>query len=466
MSYKIPLERIESFLHGFDDEKFIVNLEYDAATNTIYKIKEDPTTGRKIVETEQLKSFLWIKNLNEIKKLRKFYGNSDIAIKKAREEFGITIKALRHDDNLRLFNGFKYLVTCTQGHQRLLEFFKNGGIYPYDKNYGIADHFMMLKPVEQFLIGTGKRLFKGFEEYKDIHKMVFDLETTGLDPRTSRIFLIGVKDNRGFEQLLDTDLTDEGEIRAIISFFTIIDYIKPSIIGGYNSANFDWNFIFTRCEVLGINVENYAVTLKPDVKINRQQSVLKLGGEVEDYNQVNMFGYNIIDIIHSARRAQAIDSDMQSASLKYVCKYNKVAKKNRVYIIGDKIGSVYQDPTPFYFDDRTGSYCKTKPAIEYMNFITRDVMKANPHKVFIFGDNDERYGMGGQAKEMRGEPNAIGIRTKAKASHDETAYYTDLTFDQNKQKILLDIKNVMDQMKKGKTVVIPSSGIGTGLGTT
>ena len=43
--------------------------------------------------------------------------------------------------------------------------------------------------------------------------------------------------------------------------------------------------------------------------------MLKLGNEVEEYTQTNMFGYSIIDIIHSARRAQAIDSSMKSVGL-------------------------------------------------------------------------------------------------------------------------------------------------------
>ena len=47
-----------------------------------------------------------------------------------------------------------------------------------------------------------------------------------------------------------------------------------------------------------------------------------------------------------------------------------------------------------------------------VKFITRDMVKASPQTLFVFGDNLARWGMGGQAKEMRGEPNALGIPTK------------------------------------------------------
>src|SRR5690606_10652505 len=58
-------------------------------------------------------------------------------------------------------------------------------------------------PEEQFLIQTGKRLFKGMDDYDDIHRFQFDLETEGLDAYTQRIFQIGMKDNRGFEMVIE-----------------------------------------------------------------------------------------------------------------------------------------------------------------------------------------------------------------------------------------------------------------------
>lgn len=42
--------------------------------------------------------------------------------------------------------------------------------------------------------------------------------------------------------------------------------------------------------------------------------------------------------------------------------------------------------------------------IEYRDHITRAMLRAEPEKLFVFGDNFVRTGFGGQAKEMRGEP--------------------------------------------------------------
>ncbi len=108
---------------------------------------------------------------------------------------------------------------------------------------------------------------------------------------------------------------------AILEFLNVIDQLKPSIIGGYNSANFDWYWIFERCKALHIDIKRICKTLNPKNPIKQSENLLKLANEVERYNQVGMWGYNVIDIIHSVRRAQAINSGIKSAGLKYITKY-------------------------------------------------------------------------------------------------------------------------------------------------
>ena len=96
--------------------------------------------------------------------------------------------------------------------------------------------------------------------------------------------------------------------------------------------------------------------------------------------------------------------------------------------------------------------------IEYMEHITRDTVRANPDKVFIFGDNLLRRGYGGQAKEMRDEPNSIGIPTKKKPSSTPGSFFTDDEFDDN----IKVINKAFDEIPRECTVVIPFAGIGTG----
>jgi len=88
-----------------------------------------------------------------------------------------------------------------------------------------------------------------------------------------------------------------------------------------------------------------------------------------------------------------------------------------------------------------------------------DVIKS-PNKIFIYGDNDLRTGLGGQAI-IRNESNTLGIRTKKKPTHEKDAYYTDKEFDSNKKKIVQDINKILDELLFGTTIIFSEGGYGT-----
>jgi hypothetical protein len=90
-------------------------------------------------------------------------------------------------------------------------------------------------------------------------------------------------------------------------------------------------------------------------------------------------------------------------------------------------------------------------------------VKANPDKIYIFGDNTKRTGTGGQA-QIRNNPNAMGIATKLEPSNEPSAFMSDDQFEENKQIIDSDIaKIIFKAQSTGKTLVFPADGFGTGL---
>lgn len=97
-----------------------------------------------------------------------------------------------------------------------------------------------------------------------------------------------------------------------------------------------------------------------------------------------------------------------------------------------------------------------------MQFITRECVRANRDKVFLFGDNPGRRGFGGQAKAMRGEPNAIGVPTKKRPSMDSDAFFVDAEFEKNKTAIDRVFRSIL-RHPAGTIIVIPSAGLRTGL---
>lgn len=96
--------------------------------------------------------------------------------------------------------------------------------------------------------------------------------------------------------------------------------------------------------------------------------------------------------------------------------------------------------------------------VRYVKWITRDMLRAAPQTTFVFGDNMSRVGLGGQAAEMRGEPNAIGIATLYRPGQfyragDPAALAV----------VAHDLGKVARVLAAGDEVIVPLDGLGTGL---
>jgi DNA polymerase elongation subunit (family B) len=349
MSEVISQEVIENFLNGWDPEQYIVGVEYDYRTNKIFKVIQDPEKG-KIIKQDTLVPFLWVGDLSGLN----FYQNNKALQKKKMGEYGILIEKLETHGNERLQNGMTHLVKCMKGYTELVNFFRQGGVDPWGEK--TKSLFTILSPVEQYLIQKKKRLFKGIDDYSGVHRFVFDIETTGLEAESSEIILIGVKDNRGLQETIPA-FGEDGEKKCIERFFELIREVKPTIIGGYNSAFFDWPFILKRAKILDVDVSGLTQIFTTQ-GMKEKEGVLKLANEIEPYTQHVIWGFNIIDIAHSVRRAQAINSEIKSWGLKYITKYLEKEKPNRVYVDGAYISKIYLENDSYYVNPKTGNYKK------------------------------------------------------------------------------------------------------------
>ena len=257
---KITPEMVNSFLSGHDPMEHIVNIEcdyMDDCVNIVY-LNE---FGEKRIKKDQFKPFAWVK----ASACLRMFGGDRKKLSRRLKELGICVKALtteteESEESDRLQNGYKYLFYSTKKmpYSKFLNFFTEAGTPVYEKKSergGGSKEFMVISPVEQYMIQTGKRLFKGYDNYDDLKRFLFDLETQGLNPRIHAIDQIGMRTNKGFEKIIT--IKGEGEERkrnellAIDEFLRIIAFEKPDIIAGHNSENFDWDFLIVRCEVLG-----------------------------------------------------------------------------------------------------------------------------------------------------------------------------------------------------------------------
>lgn len=349
---RISEDRINVFLDGKDPQEGIISIECSYSDNEVSIIYRDGDDKR--IKKEPFKPFIWAKQSGG-KKLfldpKNGYQNRSLLTNKMKQ-YGIIAKKLNIYTNdgrttPRLENGYRIMFTASKpmSYNTFLKFFKEGGVDVYDN----SRDFLQVTPVEQYMIRSGKRLFKGYDDYDELLRLQFDLETEGLNPEIHRIDQIGIRTNKGYEHIIaiegDTkEEKDRNELNAINALFKIIGKIKPDVIIGHNSENFDWNFIIVRCEMLNTKVEDVSKQyFRQSLYKSSKKTVLKLGGEIEYFNKTNLWGYNIVDSLHAVRRAQAIDSNMKKADLKYVTKYSKLNKPNRIYVPGDKIVKTWND---------------------------------------------------------------------------------------------------------------------------
>lgn len=81
--------------------------------------------------------------------------------------------------------------------------------------------------------------------------------------------------------------------------------------------------------------------------------------------------------------------------------------------------------------------------------------------LYVFGDNVKREGRGGQAAEMRDEPNAVGVATKY--APWQCFGETPAEIAAQKRIIDRDFRPLFEHVRRGGIVVWPTDGIGTGL---
>ena len=386
---EITMEAVKTFMEGHDPEERIVDITTnyrDPFVKVYYRDKDD----NKCVSERPFYPFVWAKK-EVCVKMKKFIMDNNIcggSMARMMGKYGIFVKELSTKNNdgqvvESMESGYCFLFYATRpmSYSDFLKFFKEAGHPIYrDRKDGQEElaknktkYYLTATPEEQYLISTGKRYFKGYNDYDETLRMIFDLETTGLDTKNDKIEQIGVRFNRPvkykgktftFERVFAVEGETEeeraaSEMNAIRNFLLCIAIFKPDIITGHNSENFDWNMLIGACERLGSSMYELAkeyLNGEPIYK-SQKENVLKLGGEVEKYRPTIVPHTVITDSLHAVRRAQAIDSNMKKADLKYATKYAKLVKKNRVYVPGDKISTIWNDNEAHYaFNDEDGKW--------------------------------------------------------------------------------------------------------------
>lgn len=375
----ISLDEIGKFLEGKDPQERIVNLLYNYQDNfvtVIYRNEND----QKCASQQHFFPFVWATK-SACNKLTEIGRDT---LKSLMSKYSIGCKKLSNVNTKgevvsEFEKGYMFMFYAKNpmSYTKFLMFFKEAKNPIYGKGDNKDNNnkqYLAIPPQEQFLIQTGKRFFKGYNDYDCLLRMIFDLETEGLNPEKDRIKLNGVKLNRNvtikgkeyknwgriFPLEGNTkEEKDKSELAIIDTMLKLIYTFKPDVITAHNGENFDWNFLITRCKMLGTSMEEMSKKyFNGDfIRKEERESILKLGGEIESFYRTIVPNTIITDSLHAVRRAQATDSNFKQATLKYATKYLHLKKENRVYTPGNEIDNILTDTKNQYaFNDKNGDW--------------------------------------------------------------------------------------------------------------
>ena len=205
------------------------------------------------------------------------------------------------------------------------------------------DRLLLLPPDEQYLVATGRNYFRGLS-FDQLHRLQFDLETTGLDAAVDRVFLIAVRDAAGATELLEASgEDDEGEADLIRRLVARIKDADPDVIENHNLHGFDLPFLARRARRLGV-----------PLAIGRiggglRQRPARRGIAVEEDGARRLRyvapGRELIDTMDAVIRYGFSTGDLPWRGLKAVARHFGIAAEDRVLIPGDRIYTEYRrDP--------------------------------------------------------------------------------------------------------------------------
>jgi DNA polymerase, archaea type len=213
---------------------------------------------------------------------------------------------------------------------------------------------LSLPPEEQYLVATGRTHFRDLS-FDDLHRLQFDLETTGLNPAKNSIFLVAVRDNRGFATVLD--IAERGldgpaaEADLIRRLVTVIQRRDPDVIENHNLHGFDLPFLARRAEVHGVTL---ALGRLPGGMRRRPASrgygpwrgeEADPGEREEARGRYTVPGRELIDTLDAVRRHDFAARDLPGHGLKAVARHFGLAAPDRAYVAGAQVYSTWQaDP--------------------------------------------------------------------------------------------------------------------------
>jgi DNA polymerase, archaea type len=200
---------------------------------------------------------------------------------------------------------------------------------------------LVLPPDEQYLVASGRTYFRDLS-FDQLHRLQFDLETTGLDPRRDRVFMAAVRHPCGAVEVLEArGPGDAAEADLIQRLVEVIRAADPDVIENHNLHGFDLPFLAERARRLGLRL--------PLGRLPERDLLARAArrGAERDGRRMRFIapGRELIDTLDAVQRYDFATRELAGHGLKAVARHLGLAAPDREYIPGHSIHTVYgHDP--------------------------------------------------------------------------------------------------------------------------
>src|SRR5260221_660961 len=233
----------DDLLWGWDPTPGIVSVWADNSGRA-QVWRRDPATGELRHERERFRPWLLLDRLDDLGHLGDAFGPESRASRpfQFRELNGPG--ALRFhvsaDDGRALVNAI--LAGASRRLDRRLTSLRDLS------SQGVLE----LPPEEQYLVATGRTYFRDLA-FDQLHRLQFDLETTGLFAQRDRMFMVSVRYHDGSTEVLEAH--GEGDAAEADLIRRLVDRIQradPDVIENHNLHGFDLPFLDRRARRLSV----------------------------------------------------------------------------------------------------------------------------------------------------------------------------------------------------------------------
>ncbi len=199
---------------------------------------------------------------------------------------------------------------------------------------------LSLPPDEQYLVASGRTYFRDLP-FDHLHRLQFDLETTGLDARWDRIFMIAIRYHGGDTEVLEAlDDSDAAEAALIRRLMERVRAADPDSIENHNLHGFDLPFLERRARTLGVPLALGRIE-GPGLRTRASST------RGHDDRRVRFVapGRELIDTLDAVWRHDFATRELPGHGLKAVARHLGIARAGREYVPGAEVYATYRaDP--------------------------------------------------------------------------------------------------------------------------